>query len=342
MGRIFKSVGLRWLPTGKLFDSCTSTVESEPTHGSNVDNSKIHECKQTLDLSAGTSIMFRRNKVLIFTNDKTAMTFEQNGSSLVTQCHQKGFYTKRPLLEHLNKTALSKDETVLLLRDGENLDKMKEKGDECIFVGYSNLSRAYRVFNNRTRVIMESIHVNFDELPQMASDQNSSDPAPEYYGFHFDKMHMYCDSKAAIAISCNPVQHSYTKHIDVRYHFIKEKVEKVTTSNELDLLFSPMFDKLLNGSFKVMSKSFVVSAADAPNQRQQYTTPLNIHITPAPTCQVPTPEPTFISSENINQAETYAKNNQVADDEFINIFSTPVQDEGETSSVYVHAHHESN
>nr|GFD51774.1 retrovirus-related Pol polyprotein from transposon TNT 1-94 [Tanacetum cinerariifolium] len=36
---------------------------------------------------------------------------------------------------------------------------------------------------------------------------------------------MYCDSKAAITISCNPVQHSRTKHIDIRYHFIKEKVE---------------------------------------------------------------------------------------------------------------------
>ncbi|GKG09816.1 hypothetical protein Tco_0338562 [Tanacetum coccineum] len=48
-----------------------------------------------------------------------------------------------------------------------------------------------------------------------------------YYGFfHFDKIPMYCDSKAAIAISCNPVQHSRTKHIDVRYHFIKEQVEK--------------------------------------------------------------------------------------------------------------------
>nr|GFB08483.1 hypothetical protein [Tanacetum cinerariifolium] len=45
------------------------------------------------------------------------------------------------------------------------------------------------------------------------------------YGFHFDKIPMYCDSKASIAISCNPVQHSLTKHIDVRYHFIKEKVE---------------------------------------------------------------------------------------------------------------------
>nr|GEY42932.1 hypothetical protein [Tanacetum cinerariifolium] len=46
------------------------------------------------------------------------------------------------------------------------------------------------------------------------------------YLFHFDKIPMYCDSKATIAISCNPVQHSRTKHIDVRYHFIKEKVEK--------------------------------------------------------------------------------------------------------------------
>ncbi|GKB07022.1 hypothetical protein Tco_0835255 [Tanacetum coccineum] len=46
------------------------------------------------------------------------------------------------------------------------------------------------------------------------------------YGFHFDKIPMYCDSKAAIAIPCNPVQHSRMKHIDVRYHFIKEIVEK--------------------------------------------------------------------------------------------------------------------
>nr|GFB14616.1 putative mitochondrial protein [Tanacetum cinerariifolium] len=56
-----------------------------------------------------------------------------------------------------------------------------------------------------------------------------------------------------------------------------------TTSNELDLLFSPMFDELLNGSSKVVSKSSVVSTADALNQRQQYTTPLNTHTTPAPT-----------------------------------------------------------
>nr|GFB52685.1 hypothetical protein [Tanacetum cinerariifolium] len=48
------------------------------------------------------------------------------------------------------------------------------------------------------------------------------------YGFHFNKILIYCDSKSAIAISCNLVQHSRTKHIAVRYHFIKEYVEKGT------------------------------------------------------------------------------------------------------------------
>nr|GEW78888.1 hypothetical protein [Tanacetum cinerariifolium] len=148
-----------------------------------------------------------------------------------------------------------------IVRDGENLDKIKEKGDACIFVGYSTQSRAYRVFNKRTRVIMKSIHVNFDELPHMASDHVSSD--------------------------------------------------------------------------SVVSKSSDVSFADAPNQRQQHTTPLNNYTTPAPTCQVPTLAPTVTSTENITQAETYAENDQVADDEFINIFCTSVQDQGETSSRHV-------
>ncbi|GJS87915.1 hypothetical protein Tco_0770551 [Tanacetum coccineum] len=45
------------------------------------------------------------------------------------------------------------------------------------------------------------------------------------YGFNYNKIPLYCDSQSAIAISCNPVQHSRTKHIHTRYHFIKEQVE---------------------------------------------------------------------------------------------------------------------
>nr|GEU47124.1 hypothetical protein [Tanacetum cinerariifolium] len=179
-----------------------------------------------------------------------------------------------------------------IVRDGKNLDKIKEKGDACIFVGYSTQSRAYMVFNKRTIVIVETIHVNFDELPQMASDHVSSDPTPQF--------------------------------------------GTVTMSNELNLLFSPMFDELLNGSSKVVSKSSAVTAADARNQcQQQHTTPLNTQTTTVPSCQVPTQAPTITSTKNINQAEAISENDQIADDEFINIFSTPVQDRGETSSRHV-------
>ncbi|GJU98688.1 ribonuclease H-like domain-containing protein [Tanacetum coccineum] len=48
------------------------------------------------------------------------------------------------------------------------------------------------------------------------------------YGYKLNRILMYCDSKSAIAISCNPVQHSRTKNIDIRYHFIKEHVERGT------------------------------------------------------------------------------------------------------------------
>ncbi|GJT10815.1 hypothetical protein Tco_0857857 [Tanacetum coccineum] len=48
------------------------------------------------------------------------------------------------------------------------------------------------------------------------------------YGFFYDKVPIYCNSKSVISISCNPVRHTRTKHIDVRYHFIKDHVEKGT------------------------------------------------------------------------------------------------------------------
>nr|GFD16125.1 hypothetical protein [Tanacetum cinerariifolium] len=99
----------------------------------------------------------------------------------------------------------------------------------------------------------------------------------------------------------------------------------VTTSNELDLLFSPMFADLLNGSSQVVSKTSAVTTADPPNQRQQHnTTPLNNQTTHDPTCQVPTQAPIVASTENINQAEMIAENAQVENDEFINTFCTPV------------------
>nr|GEX21904.1 hypothetical protein [Tanacetum cinerariifolium] len=68
------------------------------------------------------------------------------------------------------------------------------------------------------------------------------------YGFHFNKIPIYCGSKSAIAISYNPVQHSRTKHIAVRYHFIKEHVEKGTIELyfvKMDYQLADIFTKAL-------------------------------------------------------------------------------------------------
>nr|GFD28046.1 hypothetical protein [Tanacetum cinerariifolium] len=134
---------------------------------------------------------------------------------------------------------------------------------------------------------MESIHVNFDELPKQALVHNSSDPALSRQTMasvhNSTDPGPTCQRKASVQISSDPAPES----------------------------------------------------ADAPNQRQQPTTPLNNHSTPIPTCQNPPITTSVISSVNINQAEPHAENDQVADDEFINIFSIPVQDQGETSSRHV-------
>ncbi|GJW77359.1 copia protein [Tanacetum coccineum] len=53
------------------------------------------------------------------------------------------------------------------------------------------------------------------------------------YGLGFNKIPMYCDNKSAIALCCNNVQHSRSKHIDIRFHFIKEQVE----NGVVDLFF---------------------------------------------------------------------------------------------------------
>ncbi|GJT12755.1 retrovirus-related pol polyprotein from transposon TNT 1-94 [Tanacetum coccineum] len=66
-----------------------------------------------------------------------------------------------------------------------------------------------------------------------------------YYGFTFNKIPLYCDNRSAIALCCNNVQHSRSKHIDIRHHFIREQVEKcvvelyfVTTDYQLANIFT--------------------------------------------------------------------------------------------------------
>ncbi|GKF95518.1 hypothetical protein Tco_0288253 [Tanacetum coccineum] len=70
------------------------------------------------------------------------------------------------------------------------------------------------------------------------------------YGLGFNKIPMCCDNKSTIALCCNNVQHSRSKHIDIRFHFIKEQVENglvklyfVNTEYQLADIFTKAFSR---------------------------------------------------------------------------------------------------
>nr|GFB09874.1 retrovirus-related Pol polyprotein from transposon TNT 1-94 [Tanacetum cinerariifolium] len=71
-------------------------------------------------------------------------------------------------------TSLTKQERECKL---EKLGKLQPKADIGIFIGYAPTKKAFRIYNRRTRRIVETIHVDFDELTTMASEQSSSGPA---------------------------------------------------------------------------------------------------------------------------------------------------------------------
>ncbi|GJT75120.1 hypothetical protein Tco_1041845 [Tanacetum coccineum] len=131
----------------------------------------------------------------------------------------------------------------------------------------------------------------------MASDHVSSDPVPK------------CPPTTLEHGSLSPGPQSQKN--------VPQAAATVTTSNELDLLFSLMFDVLLNRTTQVVLKSSAVNAADAPDKCQQQNTtpststtvaadtpPLIIQTTHETTNQAPTQALTVTAIANINQAQT--------------------------------------
>ncbi|GJR57578.1 hypothetical protein Tco_1499740 [Tanacetum coccineum] len=76
-GKIIKTVGLRCVPTGKIFTFSTTKVDSQPTNGSNKDITNQYECEQTLDVSAGNL------NLSVGTNDGVAASFQQRFPMIV-------------------------------------------------------------------------------------------------------------------------------------------------------------------------------------------------------------------------------------------------------------------
>nr|GEU73145.1 hypothetical protein [Tanacetum cinerariifolium] len=132
-------------------------------------NSVVERRNRTLVEAARTMLSTAKVPLFFWAEAIATTCFTQNRSLVIPRLEKTPYHIindRKPSVKFFHIFG----SLCYIVRDGENLDKIKEKGDACIFVGYSTQSRAYRVFNKRTRVIAETIHVNFDELSQMASD----------------------------------------------------------------------------------------------------------------------------------------------------------------------------
>nr|GEU78109.1 retrovirus-related Pol polyprotein from transposon TNT 1-94 [Tanacetum cinerariifolium] len=148
--------------------------------------------------------------------------------------------------------------------DGENLDKIKEKGDLCILVGYSNQSKGYRVYNKRTRMIVESIHIPFDEIKEVSKTSVANDTS----GLVPQRQ------KASDYDNSDPVRQLQNVSSSADAH--------VPSQQELDLLCGPLYDEFFNAG---------------SNSKDTQPTP-NIQPTSAPST------PTYVHAEENSDDQT--------------------------------------
>ncbi|GJS27045.1 retrovirus-related pol polyprotein from transposon TNT 1-94 [Tanacetum coccineum] len=132
--------------------------------------------RQNRTLVEAARMMLSASKLpLFFWAEAIATACYTQNRSIIIPTHEKMAYhiinDRKPSIKHLHIFGC----TCYLTRDGENLDKMKEKGDPCILVGYSTQSKGYHVYNKRTRLIVESIHLRFDEIKEMSETSVAND-----------------------------------------------------------------------------------------------------------------------------------------------------------------------
>ncbi|GKE78110.1 retrovirus-related pol polyprotein from transposon TNT 1-94 [Tanacetum coccineum] len=115
-------------------------------------------------------VVERRNHTLVEAEAVATACYTQNRSIIISTYGKTAYHIindRKPSIKHLHIFGC----ICFITRDGENLDTMKEKGDPCVMVGYSTQSKGYRVYNKRTRLIVESIHIKFDEIKEIMSDK---------------------------------------------------------------------------------------------------------------------------------------------------------------------------
>ncbi|GKC09388.1 integrase, catalytic region, zinc finger, CCHC-type containing protein [Tanacetum coccineum] len=186
-------------------------------------NGVVERRNRTLVEAARTMLIFSKASMFLWAEVVATACYTQNRSLIHTR-HNKTPYElvhdKKPDLTFLRVFGALCYPT----NDSEDLGKLQAKADIGIFVGYAPSRKGFRIYNKRTRRIMETIHVTFDELHQtMAPVRISSGPEPI----------MMTPGQLNSGLAPSPVP--ATTYIP-------------PTDKDLEILFQPMFDEYFEQS----------------------------------------------------------------------------------------------
>nr|GEV00720.1 hypothetical protein [Tanacetum cinerariifolium] len=203
--KVFINIGYTWRPTGRTFTivgnafpltriTTTTKVPSRKPIAMNTDTPKpvvtlVYSRKPRKSKSTN---LVSKSKVGISHEISIAHSPQQNGvikrRNLATTCYTQNrsiirlrhdktpyeiIHDKLPNLSFFNVFGA----LCYLTNDSKNLGKLQLKADIGIFIGYTPTKKAFWIYKQRTRRIIETIHVDFDELTVMASKHSSSGPA---------------------------------------------------------------------------------------------------------------------------------------------------------------------
>ncbi|GJZ00700.1 retrovirus-related pol polyprotein from transposon TNT 1-94 [Tanacetum coccineum] len=139
-------------------------------------NGVVERRNRTLIEAARTMLIYAKAPLFLWAEAVATACYTQN-RSMIRRRHDKTPYEllhdKPPDLSYLHVFGALCYPT----NDSENLGKLQPKADIGIFIGYAPTKKAFWIYNRRTRRIIETIHVDFDELTAMASEHSSSGPA---------------------------------------------------------------------------------------------------------------------------------------------------------------------
>ncbi|GJV32171.1 integrase, catalytic region, zinc finger, CCHC-type containing protein [Tanacetum coccineum] len=193
--------------------------------------------------------------------------YTQNRSIIISTHGKTTYHTindRKPSIKHLYIFGC----ICYITRDGENLDKMKEKRDPCVMVGYSTQSKGYLVYNKRTRLIVESIHIKFDEIKEMMTDHNSSDLAPQQQEMSVENV-----SSSLLPQGQKASDYDNSDPVPPRQNVVPIAEKTDSSQQGLEFLFSPLLEEYYNPTHGLAEKNNNDQAPNASFHQDDFFNP---------------------------------------------------------------------